>query len=130
MKPWHSTRPRSGRPLMGTGPSCGAGRASTNLRDLRAALRLFEFRRALRCALRCRSCRVLGQAQLQQVPWRHGVVAPDNDDLAEQFLEAGRGFPVQGSLASEHTAEEPARTVDADEARHAVSLGPVVDAGG
>src|SRR6478735_3338931 len=101
MNPWHRARPRSGSPRMGTAWSCGPP-ASTNLGDLRPALGLLEGRR---CGGHG-SGGVLGQAQLQQVPGRHWVLAPDDNDLPEQVLEARGSLTVQRCFTAENATQE------------------------
>src|SRR6478672_12103925 len=117
MKPWHRTRPRSGSPLMGTA-SPGGWLASTNLGDLRTAFGPLELRRTGRH----RSGGILGEPQLQKVAGRHGVVATDHDDFPEQLLQARCRLARQRRFAAEHSAEEPAGTVDADEPGNTVAL--------
>src|SRR6478735_5062313 len=127
MKPWHSTRPRSGKSRTDMAAVAFLPAASANLGYLRSAFGLFEFGGRLR--RRC-SGGVLGQAQLQQVTRRHGVLAADHDDLPEEPLQSGRRVAVKGCLAAEDSAEEPARAINADEAGHAVALAAVRAAGG
>ena len=76
----------------------------------------------------CRA--VLGQAELQQVARRHRILAPDHHDLPEHVFERGRRVPVQCGLAAQDAPEEPAGTVDADEARRPVAVRAVRAAGG
>src|SRR4051794_31640342 len=126
MKPWHSTRPRSGRSRTDTAAAAFLPAASANLGYLRSTFGCFEFGGGLRG----RSGHgVLGQAQLQQVTRRHGILAADNDDLPEKPFQAGCCVAVQCCLTAEDAAEEPAGAVDADEAGHAVPLAAVRAAG-
>ena len=48
-----------------------------------------------------------------------GDVAAHDDDAAEEVFDEGRGLGLDGGVAGDHAAEEPARAVHSDEARHA-----------
>ena len=70
-------------------------------------------------ATRGRAGRGGRHAQRDEVARRHGRGAAHHDDGAEEVLDLrGRGRVDRG-LAGDHAAEEPARAVDADEAREA-----------
>ena len=97
MKPRHSTRPRFGSSLMESGTAVPLPVASANLGGLRSTFGLFE----VRGSLGGRRRGFLREAQLQQIPRRHGVFAADDDDLAEQPFQPGGGVAVDGSLAAE-----------------------------
>src|SRR5690606_20752464 len=51
-----------------------------------------------------------------QIARRHGRPAADDHDRAEQVFDPLRRFDVGSRRAADHAAEEPAGTVDADEA--------------
>ena len=79
---------------------------------------------------RRRHAGILGQAQLEQVAGRHGAVAADHHNLAEQCFQGAGGVTVHGCGSAEDAAQEPARTVNADEAGHPVALAAVRGTGG
>ncbi|CAI7674573.1 unnamed protein product, partial [Penicillium discolor] len=76
----------------------------------------------LRRALRARLLGVRrGHAEpgRDEVARRHGRSPADDDDRAEEVLDLRRRLRVGRGRAADHTAQEPAGPVDADEAREA-----------
>ena len=58
---------------------------------------------------------LLGQPDLQLLARRCRVVAAYHDDVAEQLVERGAGGRPGRGRAADHAAQEPARTVEAQE---------------
>jgi hypothetical protein len=55
---------------------------------------------------------VVGQPDLQQVPWRRRMVAAHHHDIGEQLLERLGQLRVLCRRAADHAAQEPARAVN------------------
>jgi len=62
-----------------------------------------------------------GHLQRDEVARGHRRAAADDDDRAEQVFHLRRGIHIVRCRSPDHSAQEPARAVDADEAREALA---------